>query len=385
MIPEPQRTYVLELLAALGSAAGDFVVAGAQAMKFAVHGARGTKDVDFILDVVALRAEPLALAETLQRLGYAPVEEARNFQFEKSIPNSREKMRIEFMAPEEYKRRVDFRVDVQDGVHARACAGGSIALAQSDSHDLPGTLPNGEKFTSRLRVTRPHALVLLKLLALSDRYSNIRGPREARHDREEAQTHATDIVAIISAQPDPAQFAAQFLSQFQADPLLGVRVLRILADSFRDTTSPGLIVYAEYLAVNTPTGHDTQADLRQETERARRVVFRILPPSEFLAIAAAIDDSSDWEKIPQLVEDYLSGLENARIAISDDLALGFLPAAAFGGAYKPGDTFITIASEAIQKLSKQQCDLLRAYLNSRAEQLIANPQLRLRFAHALQT
>ncbi len=34
MIPEPQRTYVLELLAALGAAADDFVVAGAQAMKF---------------------------------------------------------------------------------------------------------------------------------------------------------------------------------------------------------------------------------------------------------------------------------------------------------------------------------------------------------------
>jgi hypothetical protein len=79
-------------------------------------------------------------------------------------------------------RRPDFRVDVRDAVHARACGGGSIALAQSDSHDLAGTLPNGEKFTGRLRVARPHALVLLKFLALSDRYSNIRGPREARHD-----------------------------------------------------------------------------------------------------------------------------------------------------------------------------------------------------------
>jgi hypothetical protein len=53
MIPEPQRTYGLELLAALGSAADDFVVAGPQAMKFAVAKARGTKDVDFILDVIA--------------------------------------------------------------------------------------------------------------------------------------------------------------------------------------------------------------------------------------------------------------------------------------------------------------------------------------------
>jgi hypothetical protein len=32
MIPEPQRTYILELVAALGPAAKDFVIAGAQAI-----------------------------------------------------------------------------------------------------------------------------------------------------------------------------------------------------------------------------------------------------------------------------------------------------------------------------------------------------------------
>ena len=55
MIPQPQLTYLLELLQALGPAADDFVVAGAQAMKFAVEKARGTKDVDFLLNVLALR------------------------------------------------------------------------------------------------------------------------------------------------------------------------------------------------------------------------------------------------------------------------------------------------------------------------------------------
>jgi hypothetical protein len=55
VIPEPQRTYLVELLDALGAAADDFVMAGAQAMKFVVEKARGTKDVDFLLNVVALR------------------------------------------------------------------------------------------------------------------------------------------------------------------------------------------------------------------------------------------------------------------------------------------------------------------------------------------
>jgi hypothetical protein len=129
MIPKPQRTYVLELLAALGPAAGDFVVAGAQAIKFAVDNARSTKDVDFILNVIGLRSTPVQVEDVLKRLGYTAVAGARNFQFEKAIPNSKEIMRIEFMAPEEFKRASDFRVDVQKGVHARLhrrndCLGG---------------------------------------------------------------------------------------------------------------------------------------------------------------------------------------------------------------------------------------------------------------------
>jgi len=133
------------------------------------------------------------------------------------------------MAPEELRRRNDFRVEVQEGVHARACTGGSIALVESESHALQGTLPTGEAFNTYVRVTTPHALVMLKLLALFDRYHNIRGPQEARHDREEARTHAADIVAILKAQLDPAQFAQAFVREFLREPLLGLRVLRIFS------------------------------------------------------------------------------------------------------------------------------------------------------------
>lgn len=235
MIPEPQRTYLLELLNALGPAAQDFVIAGAQAMKFAVEKARGTKDFDFLLNVVAWRKEPLQLAQMFERLGYTPVPESRNFQFEKSIPGSAEKMRIEFMAPEEYKREKDFRVDIQNGVHARACTGGSIALAQSDLHPIFGKLPNGDDFTAEILVAQPHALVMLKLLALADRYSNIRGPKEARHDREEAQTHAADIVAIVTAVPDISRFNNLFvalLHNFCRNPFLVFACCEFFRTSF---------------------------------------------------------------------------------------------------------------------------------------------------------
>jgi hypothetical protein len=383
LTPEPQRTYLLELLNALGPAAEDFIMAGAQAMKFAVVQARATKDVDFLLKVLALRKEPLQLAQVFEKLGYTPVPESRNFQFEKPIPGSAEKMRIEFMAPEEYKREKDFRVDIQDGVHARACTGGSIAVAQSGLRTVSGKLPNGDEFTAQVRVTQPHALVMLKLLALADRYSNIRGPKEARHDREEAQAHAADIVAIVTAVPDIARFKSLFVTQFLAEPLLGIRVLHILVDFFRDVTSPGLIVYTEYLAANLPTDRVTSEALRRETELAERIVAQIFPPLEFFALAAAVNDSTDWERGAPFVEQYLSALENARIPVSDALALQSLPSGAFGGAYKPGAVFVMSASEPLQKVSDAQRGLLRSYLQWKVNTLRSIEQLRRQFPHTL--
>jgi hypothetical protein len=383
MIPEPQRTYVLELIAALGPAANDFILAGAQAMKFAVAGARGTKDVDFLLDVIALRDEPLQLATVLKDLGYTPVEGSKNFQFEKHIPNSPETMRVEFMAPEEFKRKADFRVDVQQGIHAHACKGGSIALAESEPHLLDGKLPTAEAFSAQVRVTKPHALVVLKALALVDRYNNIRGAREARHDREEAQTHASDIVAILTAQKNPAEFARNFAHQFRSDPGLGIHVLRILHDFFQDAGAPGLIVYMEHVAAGAPADRDTQNALRREVDRAQRVVFSILPPTRFFALAAAIDDSCDQSRLPTLVEDFLSRLEDSRIAVTGELALEFLPASAFGGAFNPGDVLIGSASEALQGLANELRSLLRGYLTLASAALRTNEELRLRFPYTL--
>ncbi len=101
MIPEPQKTYLLELLAALGPAAGDFVLVGGQALKFVLAEARATRDFDFLLDAISLREKPANIAEKLGALGYTVVPESRNFQFQKPIPGTNEVMRVEFMAPRE--------------------------------------------------------------------------------------------------------------------------------------------------------------------------------------------------------------------------------------------------------------------------------------------
>lgn len=276
MIPEPQRTYVLELIHALGPLADGFVVAGAQAMKFAIKQARGTKDVDFVLDIVHLRGKPQLIATKLAKLNYVVVQDARNFQFQKTIPGGVEVMRVEFMAPEEFKRARDFRVEVQNGVHARALAGGSIAVREIDERPISGKLPDGTDVTVTIRVTKPHALVMLKLLAMDDRYRNIRGPREERHDREEARIHSHDIVSIVSGQVDTVALRTNFEKQFgRQDEALAARINEILKHYFTSDVSPGVLLYEESLVADLPAGSDVRREIREEVIRAQALISNV--------------------------------------------------------------------------------------------------------------
>ena len=107
-------------MAALGSPANDFILAGAPATKFAVKEARGTKDVNFILNVIALGAEPLRLEAVLKQLGYAAIAAARNFQFEKTILNNKETMRIEGADGNSNGRPTSAWMCRKESMHARA-------------------------------------------------------------------------------------------------------------------------------------------------------------------------------------------------------------------------------------------------------------------------
>lgn len=275
MIPEPQRTYLLELLTALGAAAEGMILVGGHALRFMVARPRATRDFDFLLDVAYLRDCSTSLASVLASLGYSVAENARNFQFEKPIPNSREIMRIEFLAPAEFARRDRFRVEVQDGVHGRACDAGSIVVVERERHEVVGTFPDGRSAQAEVQVTRPHALVLLKLLAMDDRYRNVRGPAHAEHDREEARTHAGDIVAVLSAQTNLDQFRDSFAGQFGQDTALRGRTYQIIQDYFGDESKAGVVLYGESLIGSLPSG-ETVRELSGELRRAQRLVSSLL-------------------------------------------------------------------------------------------------------------
>lgn len=275
MIPEPQRAYLLELVTALGPAAEGLVLVGGHALRFMVTRPRPTRDFDFVLNVTYLRDCSTLLGSVLASLGYAVADNARNFQFEKSIPNSREIMRIEFMAPAEFVRNNEIRVDVQEGVHGRACDGGSIVVVETEEHDLVGSLPDGRPVEAKIRVTRPHALVLLKLLAMDERYRNVRGPIHAEHDREEARIHADDIVGVMRAHENLGEFRTHFRRQFNQDTRLRERAYQIIRDYFGQEARPGLILYGESLMANLPPGESVR-ELGTELRRAQRLVSSLL-------------------------------------------------------------------------------------------------------------
>jgi hypothetical protein len=85
MIPEPQKTYLLGLLAAPGPAGDEFVLVGGQALKFILAEASATEDFDLLLDAISLRERPANVADTLTAPEYSVVPESRNFQFQKPL------------------------------------------------------------------------------------------------------------------------------------------------------------------------------------------------------------------------------------------------------------------------------------------------------------
>jgi len=379
MIPEPQKTYLLELLTALGPAADEFVLVGGQALKFVLAEARATKDFDFLLDAIALRENPANVAKKLGTLGYTVVPESRNFQFQKPIPGTNETMRVEFMAPHELKRGNNFRVDIEKGLHARECFGGTIALQESDLHEITGTLPDGMHARANLRVTRSHALVLLKLLALDDRYRNVRGPEHTEHDRDEARVHASDIVSILNAAIDIAAFREAFYSQFVADPVLGIRITGHLQRYFRDDTSPGILLYEEMLRAGAPIDRNTRVQLADELRRASSMMAKIIPSSSFSALRSAVDDVCNIDPHRGLAEDLLHGLANAGVPVSSEQAIQFFPGEVFGGAYGRGEVFKISAHEEAQNLSTGEKSLLVGYWRIQSTTLLSDEEFKARF------
>jgi hypothetical protein len=227
-------------------------------------------------------------------------------------------------------------------------------------HDVHGTLPDGKPARVKLRVTRPNALVLLKLLALDDRYRNLRGPEHAQHDRDEAIVHASDIIVILNAVVDITALRQAFYGQFAEDVELGIRATDHLRTYFREDASPGMLLYEESLRAGAPIDRDSRAQLADEFLRAARMMAEIVSSEAFSALRFAIHDVCNIDQRRTPAEDFLRGLANAGVPVSSEQAIQFFPGEVFGGAYHRGQVFQTSAHE-VQKLGKGERTLLTGY------------------------
>ena len=89
--------------------------------------------------------------------------------------------------------------------------------------------------------------------------------------------HAGDIVAIVSSQTDLKQFKADFEQQFRTEADLGLRVLKILSTCFRETTSPGILVYEESIVADKPLDREARRQINAGIARAQSLMQHLLP------------------------------------------------------------------------------------------------------------
>jgi hypothetical protein len=265
MIEEPQLTYLLELLDALGENADHFILVGARAMNFNVKEGRRTKDFDFVLQVQILRNSNVDISPVLKSLGYNVVETAKYFQFDKKIPGSNESIRIEFLAPGDEKDGDNFRVKIQPEFHAHACTGAEIVYNESSRIEIEGVLPNGNPLRKYIRVAQIWAILMLKTIALDDRYKNIRGVGHVDYDRDEARIFSSDVILIIHDHIQNANFTDKFWRQLNNKTSLKDRIVEILNTYYGDIAAPGIQLYREFIRMQK--GENLDEDEERRTVR----------------------------------------------------------------------------------------------------------------------
>jgi hypothetical protein len=272
MFRDIQQAYLIELLTALGKEAEAFVLVGAQAMAFNVENPRYSKDFDFLLDVISLRNSSPFIGEVLQKLKYSPAPEAKNFQFIKEIPGSKELMRIEFLATDKEKRPKDpVRVNIEKGIHACQCLGAEIVLQQSDHTFIEGTLPDGNPAKVKIRYAKPNAVLMLKLLAMEDRYLSLKRPEKRAENQERARVHSADSIKVVHNNIRNTGFTELFWSQFGEEVALKQRIRGIIAEYFKGLNAPGIILYQEFLR-----SQETEVNEAAELDTALREINLLL-------------------------------------------------------------------------------------------------------------
>ncbi len=77
-------------------------------------------------------------------------------------------------------------------------------------------------------------------------------------------------------EPNLDDFRARFIKQFEIEPPLREKTVRIVQDYFADETKPGILLYEERLRERLPLEEVRRNDLRSELQRAQRIAASLL-------------------------------------------------------------------------------------------------------------
>jgi hypothetical protein len=129
-------------------------------------------------------------------------------------------MCIEFLAPQEFKRHNDIRVDIQNGVHARACTGGSIA---KDLYSVMQQLPVFYRRRIFEEEVRIGVTLLTHCRAIRLRVRSI-PPKDSKKARVERRANSVNSAQVHS------QVLIVFALGVRGGPFAFVRFPRLLDD-----------------------------------------------------------------------------------------------------------------------------------------------------------
>lgn len=211
---------------------------------------RATNDIDifFRVDLLTNRASTLALVEAVRRLGYVPVEEAKYFQWKRSVNvggvtqevkldalvgplgESRTKLQVNSPRVRPKGRSVEFHAHQSD--EALFLEDAPIAI------ELHGKLSTGEEFAGTAYVPEAFPYLLMKLSAFADRKTDA--------NKDLGRHHALDAYTIVGMMTEGEyERAKTFAAQCRLDPHF-IRVCDVVTEDFSSVTSLGILRLREH-------------------------------------------------------------------------------------------------------------------------------------------
>lgn len=209
---------------------------------------RATNDLDIFLkaEVVVDAAQMLAVRESLDRLGYLPVEEAKYLQFEKALARGRAVKIDLHVGPAVLaadlgrlhikKPRVRPKGDIK--IHAHL-AEDAVAIEEAPLQiPVDGVLSDGRPGKTTILVPQGFTYLLMKLSAFRDRKADP-GSDMARH-------HALDLFRIVAMLTE-AEYRriGEMAERYSSHAIVG-QARQIVAEDFSSDAAVGVVRLREH-------------------------------------------------------------------------------------------------------------------------------------------